>query len=311
VAQGLGFGAGVPVLPIDTLLAVADEARAQTGAERVVALLDARMDEVYFAGYEWLQGRWLTRQAPALGRPEDVAVPAGWALAGNVLQLHAGRLPAAAAQVPALPTARALLRLARRHWRTAPTTPPRMPCRSTSGTKWRKLRRSALPSARARTCFAARPRWSPDERSLQVHGSGLRAHDRRAAGRGRAIERRAYGHPWTRGNFSDSLRSGYQAQMLCAGDTIIGYFVAMQGVDEVHLLNITVDPPYQGQGWGCVLLDALALWARSQRAQWLWLEVRTSNARCAGRVPALRDSGGWANAATTTRPRSGARTRSS
>ena len=54
---------------------------------------------------------------------------------------------------------------------------------------------------------------------------------------------------------------------------------AMQGVDEVHLLNITVDPRYQGQGWGRVLLDALALWARAQRAQWLWLEVRTGNAR--------------------------------
>lgn len=94
-----------------------------------------------------------------------------------------------------------------------------------------------------------------------------------------AIERRAYGHPWTRGNFSDSLKSGYQAQLLCAGETLLGYFVAMQGVDEVHLLNITVDPQYQGQGWGRVMLDALALWARAQGAQWLWLEVRTSNAR--------------------------------
>lgn len=94
-----------------------------------------------------------------------------------------------------------------------------------------------------------------------------------------AIERRAYGHPWTRGNFADSLRSGYQAQLLIVGDTVIGYFVAMQGVDEVHLLNITVDPDYQGQGWGRVLLDALALWARTQHAQWLWLEVRTSNKR--------------------------------
>jgi ribosomal-protein-alanine N-acetyltransferase len=94
-----------------------------------------------------------------------------------------------------------------------------------------------------------------------------------------AIERRAYSHPWTRGNFSDSLRSGYQAQLLCAGDVVLGYFVAMLGVDEVHLLNITVDPRYQGQGWGRVLLDALAIWARGQRAQWLWLEVRTGNAR--------------------------------
>jgi ribosomal-protein-alanine N-acetyltransferase len=94
-----------------------------------------------------------------------------------------------------------------------------------------------------------------------------------------AIERRAYDHPWTRGNFADSLRSGYQALLLTAGETVLGYFVAMRGVDEVHLLNITVDPQYQGQGWGRVMLDALALWARTVKAQWLWLEVRTSNTR--------------------------------
>lgn len=94
-----------------------------------------------------------------------------------------------------------------------------------------------------------------------------------------AIERRAYAHPWTRGNFADSLRSGYHARILCAGDAVLGYFVAMQGVDEVHLLNITVEPAWQGQGWGRVMLDALALWSRAQGAQWLWLEVRTTNVR--------------------------------
>jgi ribosomal-protein-alanine N-acetyltransferase len=93
------------------------------------------------------------------------------------------------------------------------------------------------------------------------------------------IERSAYGHPWSRGNFADSLRSGYEAQMLCAGEVILGYFVAMKGVDEVHLLNITVAPAHQRQGWGRVMLDALALWARGQGAQWLWLEVRVSNTR--------------------------------
>jgi [ribosomal protein S18]-alanine N-acetyltransferase len=94
-----------------------------------------------------------------------------------------------------------------------------------------------------------------------------------------AIEAEAYEHPWTRGNFTDSLRSGYQAQLLGANGVVIGYFVAMMGVDEVHLLNITVAPACQGQGWGRVLLDALALWARGQGAQWLWLEVRASNTR--------------------------------
>lgn len=94
-----------------------------------------------------------------------------------------------------------------------------------------------------------------------------------------AVERTAYDHPWTRGNFVDSLRSGYQAQVLGAGGVLLGYFVAMKGVDEVHLLNLTVAPSYQRQGWGRVMLDALALWARGQGAQWLWLEVRISNTR--------------------------------
>jgi len=93
------------------------------------------------------------------------------------------------------------------------------------------------------------------------------------------IERSAYDHPWTAGNFADSLRSGYQAQLLCLGEEVVGYFVAMKGVDEVHLLNLTVAPAWQGQGWGRLMLDALAVWARGQGAQWLWLEVRQSNLR--------------------------------
>ncbi len=93
------------------------------------------------------------------------------------------------------------------------------------------------------------------------------------------VEQRAYPHPWSRTNFLDALHAGYQAQMLMADDTVLGYFVAMKGVDEVHLLNITVAPEYQGQGWSRTMLDALAVWARGQSAQWVWLEVRLANAR--------------------------------
>lgn len=93
------------------------------------------------------------------------------------------------------------------------------------------------------------------------------------------IEQACYTHPWSRANFSDSLASGYEAQLLCAGDEVLGYFVAMQGVDEVHLLNITVAPGHQRQGWARVMLDALAIWSRGHGAQWLWLEVRVSNDR--------------------------------
>ena len=77
-----------------------------------------------------------------------------------------------------------------------------------------------------------------------------------------AVEQRAYSHPWTRGNFTDALASGYEAQLLMADDHLLGYFVAMMGVDEVHLLNITVTPEFQRQGWARVLLGALALWSR-------------------------------------------------
>ena len=97
------------------------------------------------------------------------------------------------------------------------------------------------------------------------------------------IEHATYAHPWSQGNFTDSLQAGYQAQLLTAGNPpeaeLLGYFVAMKGVDEVHLLNITVAPEHQRQGWARVMLDALAMWARGQGAQWLWLEVRVSNVR--------------------------------
>ena len=94
-----------------------------------------------------------------------------------------------------------------------------------------------------------------------------------------AVEKHTYAHPWVLAHFTDALASGYQAQLLMAGDTLLGYFVAMKGVDEVHLLNITVAPDYQRQGWAHVMLDALAVWARGQGAEWLWLEVRVGNLR--------------------------------
>ena len=99
------------------------------------------------------------------------------------------------------------------------------------------------------------------------------------------VEQSAYTYPWTHVNLSDSLSAGYQAQLLVADDgtgqapQLLGYFIAMKGVDEVHLLNITVAPAHQRLGWARIMLDALAVWARGQGAQWLWLEVRVSNGR--------------------------------
>jgi ribosomal-protein-alanine N-acetyltransferase len=94
-----------------------------------------------------------------------------------------------------------------------------------------------------------------------------------------AIEQTAYSHPWSRGNFRDSLNPLFDAHCLWLGDELLGYFLAMHGVEEMHLLNITVAPAHQGEGWGHMMLDALSLISRNVGAQTLWLEVRQSNAR--------------------------------
>ncbi len=112
VAQGLGFGAGVRLLPVDTLRAVAEEARHRFGATRVVAVLDARMDQVYAALCDLNVKAGADDGEVRLLAPEEVSVPAGFALAGNAFAAYGERLPAAVARHEVLPTATAMLRLA-------------------------------------------------------------------------------------------------------------------------------------------------------------------------------------------------------
>ena len=95
-----------------------------------------------------------------------------------------------------------------------------------------------------------------------------------------AVEVRAYSFPWTRGNFIDSLAAGYLAEVLIdPQDALLGYFVAMVGVDELHLLNLTVAPAHQRQGHAGTLLDVLEQRCRDHQLPALWLEVRASNER--------------------------------
>ena len=95
-----------------------------------------------------------------------------------------------------------------------------------------------------------------------------------------AIEVQAYPFPWTRGNFIDSIAAGYLARVLIAADgELIGYFVAMPGFEEMHLLNVTVASSHEGRGHGRRLLAELYSLSASFAATALWLEVRESNAR--------------------------------
>lgn len=136
VAQGLAFGAGKPVIALDTLLAVAEDARlaaaaAGTVLQHVWAATDARMGEIYAAAYRWDGTRWHSVVEPQLLRPADfaaqvqaaaAAAPGAVTLAGNALHAHAAALDAAGLPTTlprwpdAAPRGAALLALAEAAW---------------------------------------------------------------------------------------------------------------------------------------------------------------------------------------------------
>lgn len=92
-----------------------------------------------------------------------------------------------------------------------------------------------------------------------------------------AIESAIYTHPWTRGNFADSLRAGYDCRTWRLAGELVGYFILLTAVGEAHLLNLSIAARHQRIGHGSALLrEALEL-ARRRGAQSLFLEVRPSN----------------------------------
>lgn len=92
------------------------------------------------------------------------------------------------------------------------------------------------------------------------------------------IEHRAYSHPWTRGNFENSLKAGHFGVTLRdPANDLVGYAVLMPVVDEMHLLNITVDPRRQRQGHGRLLLAIALATAHDHNLNTMLLEVRPSN----------------------------------
>ncbi|HEV7823044.1 MAG TPA: ribosomal protein S18-alanine N-acetyltransferase, partial [Burkholderiales bacterium] len=97
-----------------------------------------------------------------------------------------------------------------------------------------------------------------------------------------AIEKVIYPHPWTRGNFKDSLREGYHCWVMEDGGEIIGYSVIMIAVNEGHLLNLSVAQDWQRRGLGRAMLQFLLKLARDFDAAKVFLEVRPTNA--AGRA---------------------------
>lgn len=118
VTQGLALGAGLPVLALDTLMAVAEDARRRGAADGLWVAVDARMGEAYGAHYRHGTGGWAVLAAPALYDPRELARAAQGEVAGSSLAAHAEAWSGRAARgwADAAPTAAALLALARAAW---------------------------------------------------------------------------------------------------------------------------------------------------------------------------------------------------
>lgn len=91
------------------------------------------------------------------------------------------------------------------------------------------------------------------------------------------VERAAYPHPWTEGNFRDCLGAGYCCWVLEQDGETIGHGVLSVAVGEAHVLNVCVHPGWQGRGFGRRILERLLRLAREHEADTVFLEVRASN----------------------------------
>jgi len=97
-----------------------------------------------------------------------------------------------------------------------------------------------------------------------------------------AIEREVHAHPWTRGNFSDALLSGYLCKAGEEAGMLFGHAVMLLAVDEAELLDIAVARQHQRRGLGRWMLEEMLALARQSRMQRMVLEVRVSNTAAIG-----------------------------
>lgn len=281
VAQGVAYTLDVPVLPVVSNLAVAAASSAAPG-QLVMTALDARMDEVYLAVYRapaQAGAAWQELLAPQLVAAAD-AVPwvesllPGWQAshgAGVAAPLWAGdgwRLTQAGARfAPELlalrPEAEIVARLGleallRGEGRPAPEAMP-LYVRD----------KVAFTTAERAKGDGGNPRASAP---IYVQAMGAAHLDSVVD-----LEAQVQLHPWTRRNFEDALAAGYDAWVLCEGDAVVGFYIAMLAPDVSHLLAVAVAPERQRRGWGWRLLEHFSQRAAEAGLEGLLLEVRPSN----------------------------------
>lgn len=285
VAQGMGLALQIPLIPIGALPAVAVQAAGRLPQHLILAALDARMDEAYFAAYvddvahglvvlqppvlmpaaqlsAFIAQRlplWRSRSPGAVG---VCYVGEGWGLTGAVASLPIECHPD---DLQARPTAQAVATLALRGWHTGQIVLPEHAAplylrdRVAFTVAERALGEGGNPRARAPGQAALVPMTATDVPDALE------------------IERAVQSFPWTFRNFEDALAAGYEAWVLRQGAKLLGFCVAMQAPDVAHVLVIAVAPDHQRQGHAQQLLAQITRSAQAQGAEGLLLEVRPSN----------------------------------
>ncbi|MGB6007561.1 tRNA (adenosine(37)-N6)-threonylcarbamoyltransferase complex dimerization subunit type 1 TsaB [Castellaniella sp.] len=288
VAQGLAVALDIPVLPVDSLCALAFQQAGADASGVHLVLQDARMNEIYAAAYQCVEGEWTTLQAPALIARSDATAwvadqsaawamraGSGWAAHGDALDVFpglAGELRALGAEVAASGDERVcahastVARMAARAWQQGRTLDAALaaPAYVRDKVAYTTVERAGGLGGNPQADAA---RWS-------VHDMGMTDLDEVAA-----IERQVQSFPWTRQNFADGLAAGYRGWVVRRLGALLGFALVMDAPDMAHLLVIGVRPDSQRQGVGAELLRYCAAHCHQAGLPALTLEVRPSNIR--------------------------------
>lgn len=283
VAQGLALSLGVPVLPVDSLLAAAVQAAGAQPQGVFLVLQDARMGEIYAAAYRAGPAGWLRIQDPVLLAAEEVANWAGSQSAAWLAQGSAGwtvvldAALGASSLVPALqalgadihvldpaPGAGDLVRLAERDWQQGQGQDP-----AQASPAYVRNKVAYTTAERAQGLGG-----NPQVRDDTVQVLPMKPTD---VDEVLAIEQRVQLAPWTRGNFADALAAGHHGWVVRRMGALLGFALLMQAPDMAHVLDIGVRPDVQRQGLGSRLLQACMAHARRAGLPAVTLEVRQGN----------------------------------
>lgn len=297
VAQGMGLGLGIPVLPVVSHQAVAAQVADATPSDAIVVALDARMNEVYLAVYRPVaagegESGWEALQPPLLIAAAEVVpwtehhLPAWSAQAGQSLNLvlagdawdaYAADMAHPAAWRRAAdaqrPEAASVARLARLGWLRGEALPPEQaaPLYVRDKVAFTTAERMRGEGGNPK----AQPSLAPQAPLAPLIPQPLTQADLDEVV---ALEAHVQAFPWTHGNFADALAAGYGAWVLRREGKVAGFCILMFAPDVAHLLVIAVAKHLHRQGLGGVLLDWCEQQARERGLEGVLLEVRPSNA---------------------------------